>query len=220
MAKINQQAEDLNRIIKANNPVVYELLSEKGKAIYFPRKGILAQGAAAKGKEINATIGTAYEDDGKPMVLQSVARGLNLDIKDAFPYAPSEGIKPLRDKWQELIKTKNPSLGKTEISMPVVTCGVTNGLSMVGYMFTGEQDEVIMSDLYWENYDLVYTNAYGAELKFFNFFKNSVFDINSFRETINAGRPGKRVVLLNFPNNPSGYTPTKAAGKEIIGVLS
>ena len=220
MVVMNQQAEDLNRIIKANNPVVYELLSAKGKAIYFPRKGILAQGAAAKGKEINATIGTAYEDDGKPMVLHSIARGFALDSKDAFPYAPSEGIKPLRDKWQELIKTKNPSLDKTEISAPVVTCGVTNGLSMVGYMFTGEDDEVIMSDLYWENYDLVYTNAYGAELKFFNFFKNNVFDINSFKETINAGRPGKRVVLLNFPNNPSGYTPTKAAGRGVISVLS
>ncbi len=115
---------------------------------------------------------------------------------------------------------KNPSLDKTEISVPVVTCGVTNGLSMIGYMFTGEDDKVILSDLYWENYDLVFTNAYGAELKFFNFFKNNVFDINSFKETINAGRPGKRVVLLNFPNNPSGYTPTKAVGKGIISVLS
>ncbi len=111
MVVMNQQAEDLNRIIKANNPVVYELLSARGKAIYFPRKGILAQGAAAKGKEINATIGTAYEDDGKPMVLHSIARGFALDSKDAFPYAPSEGIKPLRDKWQELIKTKNGSCG-------------------------------------------------------------------------------------------------------------
>jgi aspartate/methionine/tyrosine aminotransferase len=220
MPVLNKQAEDLNKIIKASNPAVYEMLSEKGKAIYFPRKGILAQGAAAKGKEINATIGTAYEDDGKPMVLPSIARGLNLDIKDAFPYAPSEGIKPLRDKWLELIKIKNPSLAKTEISVPVVTCGVTNGLSMIGYMFTGEKDEVIMPDLYWENYDLVFTNAYGSELKFFNFFKNGVFDIKSFKETINSGRPGKKVVLLNFPNNPSGYTPTKAASKEIIGVLS
>ncbi len=220
MVVMNHQAEELNGIIKANTPVVYELLSKKGKAIYFPRKGILAQGAAAKDKEINATIGTAYEDDGKPMVLHSIAHGIDLDSKDAFPYAPSEGIKPLRDKWLELIRAKNPSLHKAEISLPVVTCGVTNGLSMVGYMFTGEGDEIIVADLYWENYDLVYTNAYGAGFKFFNFFKNRLFDINSFRETINTGHPGKRVVLLNFPNNPSGYTPTKAAGREIISVLS
>jgi aspartate/methionine/tyrosine aminotransferase len=219
MLPMNYQAEEINNIIKAANPVVNDLLSAKGKAIYFPRKGILAQGAAAKNKEINATIGTAYENDGSPMILRSIAKGIFLDSKDAFPYAPSEGLKPLRDKWQELIKTKNPSLGKTEISVPVVTGGVTHGLSMVGYLFTGEEDAIIMSDLYWENYDLVYGNAYGAELKFFNLFKNSLFDIDSFRAAVNSGRPGKKVVLLNFPNNPSGYTPTKEAAAEIISVL-
>ncbi|MFH1381376.1 MAG: aminotransferase class I/II-fold pyridoxal phosphate-dependent enzyme [Chloroflexota bacterium] len=219
MPVTNSEAEELNGIIKAQNPVVYDLLSSKGKAIYFPRKGILAQGAAAKDKEINATIGTAYEDDGSPMVLPSIARGLDLDTRNAFPYAPSEGIKPLRDKWLQLIRTKNPSLGETEVSLPVVTCGVTNGLSVVGYMFTEERDKILIADLYWENYDLVYTLAYGTEFKFFNFFKDRLFDIDSFRETINTGRPGKKVVLLNFPNNPSGYTPTKSAGREIISVL-
>ncbi len=216
---MNPQAEELNAIIKSHNPTVYELLSARGKAIYFPRKGILAQGAAAKNKEINATIGTAYEDDGKPMVLPSISRGFILDPQEAFPYAPSEGIKPLRDKWQELIQFKNPSLGQSGISLPVVSCGVTNGLSLVGYMFTGESDRVIMADLYWENYDLVFTNAYGVELKFFNLFKDRQFDIDSFRQTVNAGQPGKRVVLLNFPNNPSGYTPTKAVARDIISVL-
>ena len=220
MVLINPQAEELNDIIKTHNPTVYELLSAKGKAIYFPRKGILAQGAAAKDKEINETIGTAYEDDSKPMVLPSIARNLVLDAKDAFPYAPSEGIKPLRDNWQELIRAKNPSLSQAGISLPVVACGVTNGLSMVGYMFTGERDKVIVADLYWENYDLVFTSAYGTKLTFFNFFKDRQFDINSFRKTVNSGSPGKRVVLLNFPNNPSGYTPTKAAGKDIINVLN
>lgn len=219
MTLLNPQAEELNTIIKTHSSTVYELLSKKGKAIYFPRKGILAQGMAAKGKEINATIGTAYEDDGKPMVLPSIARNLHLDGKDAFPYAPSPGIKPLRDKWIELLREKNPSLGKKEISLPVVTCALTHGLSMVGYMFAEEGDEIITADLYWENYDLVFTNAYGAELKCFNFFKNKVFDIASFRDTIAANSTGKKIVVLNFPNNPSGYTPTREAGKEIINVL-
>ena len=110
MAILNPQAEELNRIIKTHNPTVYELLSRKGKAIYFPKKGILAQGQAAKDKEINATIGTACEDDGKPMVLPCVARYIDLATKDVFPYAPSEGLKALRDKWKELMMGKNPSL--------------------------------------------------------------------------------------------------------------
>ena len=162
METLSSQAQELNRILGTQNPLTYEVLSRKGRAIYFPAKGILAQGAAAKGKEINATIGTAYEDDGRPMVLPSIASLLKIDSKDAFPYAPSEGIKPLRDKWKELIRAKNPSLGAQEISLPVVSCGVTNGLSIVGYMFIEETDDVILADLYWENYDLVFTNAYGA----------------------------------------------------------
>ncbi len=219
MAAINAQAEELNHIIQSQSPVVYALLSKKGKAIYFPKMGVLAQGNAAKGKEINATIGTAYENDGKPMVLPSIASRLELDAKDAFPYAPSDGLKTLRDKWLELMKVKNPSLGTQEISLPLVTCGVTHGLSMVGYMFVEETDTVLLADLYWENYDLIYTNAFGADLKFFNFFKNKGFDIDSFKESVCSGPAGKRIVLLNFPNNPSGYTPTRDAAVAIIEAL-
>jgi aspartate/methionine/tyrosine aminotransferase len=219
MAELNSQAKALNQILKTHSKTVYELLSKKGRAIYFPAMGILAQGNAAKDKEINATIGTAYEDDGKPMVLPSIAQLFGLDSKDAFPYAPSQGLKPLRDKWKELIKTKNPSLGTQEISTPVVTCGVTNGLSIIGYMFVEEAEQVILSDLYWENYDLVFDNAYGAKLRFFNLFKNEKFDIDSFRKAIVSGRTGKKILLLNFPNNPSGYTPTTKEAEDIVRVL-
>jgi aspartate/methionine/tyrosine aminotransferase len=219
MAALNSQAKELNQILKTHSPTVYELLSKKGRAIYFPAKGILAQGAAASGKEINATIGTAYEDDGKPMVLPSIARLFEVESKEAFPYAPSQGIKPLRDKWKELIKAKNPSLGEQEISLPVVTCGVTNGLSILGYMFVEEADEVILSDLYWENYDLVFANAHGAKLRFFNLFKNERFDIDSFKKAVMSHPIGKKIVLLNFPNNPSGYTPTREEAKAIASVL-
>ena len=139
MTTLDSQAKELNQILKTQNKTVYELLSKKGKTIYFPAKGILAQGNAAKGKEINATIGTAYEDDGKPMVIPTLARYFEIDSKDVFPYATSEGIKPLRDKWKQLIKIKNPSLGAQEISLPIVTCGVTNGLSIVGYLFVDKQ---------------------------------------------------------------------------------
>lgn len=219
MAAINPQAEELNRTLKERNQSVYDLLSRKGRAIYFPARGILAQSAAAKGKEINATIGTAYEDDGTPMVIPSMARLLGIAGKDAFPYAPSEGIKPLRDKWKELIRAKSPSLGSADISLPVVACGVTSGLSVVGYMFIEENDEIILSDLYWENYDLVYGNAYGARLKFFNLFRDHAFDLDSFHEAVMCGPAAKRVVLLNFPNNPSGYSPTEQEAAAIERIL-
>jgi len=219
MSGLNPQAQEANDIIRKNNPAVYELLSKKGRAIYYPSKGILAQGAAAKNKNINATIGTAYEDDASPMVLPGLANLMNIDRKDVFPYAPSQGINPLRTKWQELIREKNPSLGKTLISLPVTACGVTNALSMTAYMFIDEEDEVILSDLYWENYDLVFGNAYGAEFEYFNFFKDGIFDIESFHNKVCNGQTSKKIVLLNFPNNPSGYSPTPQAANEIVQAL-
>ena len=219
MEQLNPQAIEANRVIQSHSPPVFEMLSSRGRGIYYPAKGILAQGAAARGKEINATIGTAYEDNGSPMVLPSIADQLKLDAREAFPYAPSEGLKTLRDKWKDLIKAKNPSLGTTEIGTPVVSCGVTNGLSMIGYMFVDQNEEIIVSDLYWENYDLVFANAFGAKLRFFNLFKDGRFDTRSFETAVQSGRAGKKIVLLNFPNNPTGYTPTPDEGRQIVGVL-
>ena len=71
---MNPQAEELNQAIKDCNESVLDLLSEKGKSIFFPKKGILAQTAEAKGKDINATIGIALEEDGSPMRLKFIAK--------------------------------------------------------------------------------------------------------------------------------------------------
>ena len=51
-------AVELNDKIRAESPVLYELLSQRGRELYFP-KGILSQSAEAKEKahRINATIG-------------------------------------------------------------------------------------------------------------------------------------------------------------------
>ncbi|MGE5340060.1 MAG: aminotransferase class I/II-fold pyridoxal phosphate-dependent enzyme [Candidatus Omnitrophota bacterium] len=220
MIEWNSQAETLNRKIEAASPVVFDLLSKRGKAIYFPNEGILTQGQRAKDKEINATIGIAYEDNKDPMVLPSVSSGLKIPTKDAFPYAPSQGLKSLRDKWKELMREKNPSLGTKAISTPVVTCALTHGLSMLGYLFVDEGDELIIADLNWENYDLVFINAYGGKIKNFNFFKDNKFDTEALRRAINEGPVGKKIVLLNFPNNPSGYTPTREAGEQILAILT
>ena len=36
MVTLNPQAEELNRILRTQNATVYELLSKRGKAIYYP----------------------------------------------------------------------------------------------------------------------------------------------------------------------------------------
>jgi len=220
MSNLNPQAIELNDQIKENNPMVYKLLSRRGKAIFFPKKGILAQGQDAKRKDINATLGTAYEDDGSPMVLPCVADNVLINSRNAFPYAPSYGVAELRTKWKDNIVYKNTPLEGKAISNPVVTNALTHGLSILGYMFVEEGDEIILPDLYWGNYNLVFAQAYFAQLKKFRFFTpEGEFDIDSFKASLGNDSPGKKIVLLNFPNNPSGYSPTKEAAAQILDIL-
>ncbi len=216
---MNPQAEELNVIIREKNATVYELLSERGKNIFFPKKGILGQTAEAKGTKINATIGAAIEDDGTPMRLESVASRIKMDPALVFPYAPSFGRPDIRAKWKSMVYEKNPSLGGVEISLPVVTNALTHGVSMAGFMFLDPGDEVIVPDLFWGNYNLTLNHAYGANLVKFNLFKNGVFDLDAFDAKLNEGGIGKKAVILNFPNNPSGYTPTVEEQGAIVEII-
>lgn len=216
---MNPQAEELNKIIQIKNQAVYEMLSEKGKNIFFPKKGILGQTADAKGTKINATIGTAVEDDNSPMRLEAIASKVGLDPSLVFPYAPSFGRPDIRAKWRSMMFDKNPSLKGKVISLPVVTNALTHGASMAGYLFLNEGDEVITSSLFWGNYNLILNHAYGSKIGQFNTFKNGGFDLDAFKAKLNEGAVGKKVVNLNFPNNPSGYTPTVAEYNGIVQII-
>ena len=216
---MNPQAKELNSIISKHNPVVLNLLSDKGKNIFFPKKGILGQTAEAKGKRINATIGAAIEDDGSPMRLVSIQDQIYIEPASVFPYAPSFGRSDLRNHWKSMIKTKNPSLGKLNISNPVVTNALTHGLSMVGYLFANQDEEIILSDLYWGNYNLIFTHAYNTTFNTFKLFDGNDFNLKSFEKTVLSSSVGKKMILLNFPNNPTGYTPTSLEIEKITQII-
>ena len=210
---LNPQAEGLNKELAGTNRNVYELLSKRGKAIFFPKKGILGQTADAKGKGINATIGIALEEDSSPMRLACVEKSINLPAENVFPYAPSFGRPDMRGLWQKKIYEKNPGVCGKKISMPVVTNALTHGLSVTAYMFVDDGDEVITPDLYWGNYRLVFVNAYGAKIRTFRTFADDGFNIGGLKKAL-AGQ-GKKIVILNFPNNPTGYTPTTEEAEKI-----
>jgi len=203
---MDPQAINLNETIQKLNKNVLELLSDRGKNIFFPKLGILSQSGQAKGKNINATIGEAIEDDSTSMHLSEFDKLIKLPLGSVYPYAPSFGKKELRDCWKEFIYQKNPSLGTSSISTPIVTCGLTHGISMSGYLFVDEGDTVVIPDLFWENYSLIFENAYKGKVITFPLFKNGGFNIDGFKETLDNIN-GKIVLLLNFPNNPTGYTP-------------
>lgn len=218
MATRTPQAEKLNKVIERENSAVFGMLTERGKGIYFPHEGILGQTAEAKGKEYNATIGMACEDDGTVMALEAMTEKVLVDKDAIFPYASSFGKKELRDRWHELLAEKNEGLSKDNVSVPVVTCALTHGLSIVGYLFADPDTEIILADPLWENYKLVFDTTYSAKLVTFPLFKDGGFNIEGLREKLSGGTK-RKILLLNFPNNPTGYTPTNEEVDELVAVV-
>jgi aspartate/methionine/tyrosine aminotransferase len=200
----------------------WEMLSAVGRRLYLP-KGILSQGAEAKERahRFNATIGIATEG-GEPMALPSVMQGLSgIDAREALNYAPPGGQAGLRERWRKKMLSENPSLANRKFSTPIVTSAITHGLSLVGDLFVDAGDRILMPDKLWGNYRLTYEVRLGAEIVTFPFYSGGGFDVAGFAAALesNARDRSKLIVLLNFPNNPTGYMPTEAEADGIIAAL-
>ncbi len=220
---MNPLAKELNELIAQHNPHVLEMLSDLGKNLFFP-KGILTQSAEAKEKahKYNATIGIATEKGG-PMYLECIQRKLSaFDPKDIFPYAPPAGKPELRKLWVEKMLRENPSMQGKQFSNPVVTSALTHGLSIVGDLFVDRGDHVVLPDMLWGNYNLTFGTCNGGIIKkHVTFTEQGGYNTEAFRVELKktAAEKGKAVVLLNFPNNPSGYTPTMTEGDAIVATI-
>jgi phosphoenolpyruvate carboxykinase (GTP) len=221
-SELRPLAIELNDVIERENPYIYSLLSEFGRRIYFP-KGILSQSAEAKekAKRFNATIGIAREK-GKPMFLPSIMEHFpTLSPAEALTYAPATGQPELRRQWRELLLAKNPSLAKRSFSLPIVTNGVTHALSLVGDLLVDKGDIILLPDKFWENYELLFGVRDQAQLMLYPFFNaNGGFNVEGLRQIL-LTRAGswKTIVVLNFPNNPTGYAATKKEMEAIVSVL-
>ena len=209
MNSINPLAVELNNAIQNNNKYVFDMMSEFGKRIYFP-KGILSQGAEAKKQadKTNATIGIATEH-GEPMNLPSIRKFIpDIAPKDSFGYAPASGKPELREAWRKKILDDNPSLRDKSLSNPIPTSGLTHGLSLTADLFVNPGDTLILPDKMWGNYRLLFSVRYGAQIKTYPFYsEDGGFNTSAFRSALmeNAVEDGKLIILLNFPNNPTGY---------------
>lgn len=220
---MNPIAKELNEIIKGANRSAYAMLSTVGKNLFFPR-GILSQSAEAREKasKFNATIGMATEK-GKTMYLPSIMSMIKgLTPEEALTYAPSFGIMPLRRTWRDLIYEKNPSLEGKELSLPVVTNAITHGLSVVADMWVDPGDVIVLPDKMWGNYNLIFSVRRGATITHYSLFDDRYkFNINAFQSCIQSvsKKREKIIVILNFPNNPTGYTLSTEEADMIVDIL-
>jgi aspartate/methionine/tyrosine aminotransferase len=221
---MNPIAAQLNQTIKSVAPQVYDMLSDVGKKLFFP-KGILSQSAEAKEKAhaINATIGIAKEE-GHTMVVDSVMASINnIRPSQSLTYAPSFGIPELRKKWHADLFEKNPSLAGKLISLPVVTCGITHGIATFADVWINTGDVIIVPEMMWGNYNMIFAVRKDAFIRHYQLFDNrGGFNLEAFEQAIRqeAAEHRKITVLLNFPQNPTGYTVSEAEADAIVRILT
>ncbi len=220
---------------------LYNTLSKLGKRIFLPEGIYYWSGRAKKEAEIIGTIGTAYGfekdfiDGGTsewvPCYLKVIKNYTSLHVKQIVPYASIGGLVDTREIWKKWIVKKSQFNEETEkekierlekfITEPIITSGVTNGIYLSCALFLNQGDYIIAPNKRWGNYDNIIVKNLGAEIKSFDFFKGNKINLNGLKDAIEEVLKvqEKVIIILNFPNNPTGYTPTFEEAKELIDLL-
>lgn len=204
--------------------IIDYFLSQLGKRMFFP-KGIVAQAEQSAGAKIKATAGQAFNADGSVMSLpelQSLLTGELGSLTESIAYAPVAGIPALRKEWITHINKRNPSLNTAYISTPIVTSGLTHGVSCVLHLFLDAEDVLISPNFYWENYAHIVQTTIGASIESFNMFDDKEnFNIAGLEFLLEQHfqKQKKVIILLNSPNNPTGYSFRKNEVEDLFVLL-
>lgn len=204
-------AQTLNATIATHAPAARKLLSPMGRRIWFP-SGVPAQAADARDCPINATIGQLTNGHRKSIPLPVLARHTTeLPPEEVFFYSPQGGQRGLRAAWRKRILERAP----TRASLPVVTSGLTHGLSLLGDLLVDADTEVLLPSPCWGNYHLIFGARAEGQIRSYSVVRGSGFDVNALREAIQqCTKPA--VLVLNVPSNPVGYSPTLAEADAIV----
>ena len=196
--------------------------SKLGENIILPQDVLIqSKETAAVTGAINATIGIATINK-KAMSLPSINKVLaELNNSEYLPYSPTPGLPKMRELWKEKILADNPSINKDFLSLPMVTTGITQGIDIAANLFSQKGDALLLPNLFWQNYAQIYTIKIGNTIyKYNQFDENNEFSIKNFKQTLYSIKEDKISLILNFPNNPTGYTPSDVELDSLVEVIN
>lgn len=196
--------------------------SKLGENIILPQDVLIqSKETAAVTGAINATIGISTINK-KAMSLPSINKVLTeLNNSEYLPYSPTPGLPKMRELWKEKILADNPSINKDFLSLPMVTTGITQGIDIAANLFSQKGDALLLPNLFWQNYAQIYTIKLGNTIyKYNQFDENNEFSIKNFKQTLYSIKEDKISLILNFPNNPTGYTPSVVELDSLVEVIN
>lgn len=206
---MHDRMREMESALAREAPALSAALSPLGRRAFFSGD-IPAQSAEARGKEINATIGQITDGRSGALGLPGLAAAFSLspeDLSRALLYSPIEGLPEVRQRWREWqrrgIASGIPS------TLPVVTVGLSHGLSLLADLFGGEGKAVAIPDPYWGNYRQAFATRTGSRVLTAPAYRNGRFNPFAIAEALDGLPEGEpAVAFLNIPSNPGGYSPT------------
>lgn len=219
-------AAEINAPLEQEAPALFRALSPMGRRIFFP-PDIPAQAAEAKGKEINGTIGQITDGRGGAVRLPELASAFgslsDQDINQALLYSPIEGIPEVRRLWREWQRRHAPAHvaeSAAPSSLPIVTVGLSHGLSLVADLFGGEGKAVAIPQPFWGNYRQAFAVRTGAKVLTAPAYVDGRYNPRAIAEALVGLPEGEpAVAFLNIPSNPGGYTPDPAERRATVESL-
>ena len=98
---------------------------------------------------------------------------------------------------------------------PVVTCALTHALSVVGQLLINPGGILVLPDLFWGNYRLIFEQALGVKIVTFDDFQRRGFQCARLSRMPCVASREAVTLLLNFPNNPTGYNLARSEATQL-----
>lgn len=132
--------------------------------------------------------------------------------------SPVEGLPEVRRRWREWQRRSAPA--GVPSSLPLVTVGLSHGLSLLADLFGGEGKAVAIPQPFWGNYRQAFAVRTGAKVLSAPAYVDGRYNPRVIAEAL-AGLPDGEpaVAILNIPSNPGGYSPDTAERRATVESL-
>ena len=195
--------------------------SKLGENIILPQDVLIqSKETSVVPNAVNATIGIAT-DNKKALSLPTINEVIKeLSTAEYLPYSPTPGLLKIRELWKEKIFKENSVINPEYLSLPMVTTGITQGIDIVANLFSEKDDALLLPNLFWQNYAQIFTIKLGNNIYKYNQFDNeNNFNLSDFKHTLYNIKENKISIILNFPNNPTGYTPSTEELTQLVSSI-